>query len=157
MSQSARKACSGAGGCGALWLAQCWRGHRGAGTCCSCSSLRCVLTRLVIWLLLRSCSERVFAGRSVMLTEVRVDERAQPRGDMVQSAAEKGTDPGLAESVRAWVQHLLDRNDTDVDLVRMAPGALVPGRSAFGRLTAAVKMQPGRVQLQARPSPDCQG
>ena len=70
-----------------------------------------------------SFTERAFAGRSVMLTEVRVDERAQPHGDAAQPAAEKCADPGLAESVRAWVQHLLDRNDTDVDLVRTAPGA----------------------------------
>ncbi|KAK9822390.1 hypothetical protein WJX81_007759 [Elliptochloris bilobata] len=53
----------------------------------------------------------------VMLTEVRVDERAQAHGKAVQPAAEKGPDAGLAESVRSWVQHLLDRNDTDVDLV----------------------------------------
>lgn len=62
--------------------------------------------------------------RSAMLTEVRVDESAQPRKD-VQSDAEKGTDPGLAEAMRAWVHRLLDRNDTDVHLVRMAPCAVV--------------------------------
>jgi len=52
-----------------------------------------------------------------MLTEVRVDEGVQRRSQ--QKAAEKGAGHvGLAESVRGWVQHLLDHNDTDVELVR---------------------------------------
>lgn len=61
-----------------------------------------------------------------MLTEVRVDESAQPHSKEAQSDAEKNTDPGLAEAVRSWVHRLLDRNDTNVHLVRMAPCAVVP-------------------------------
>ena len=62
-----------------------------------------------------------FCWRSAMLTEVRVDESAQPHSKDVQSDPEKGADPGLAEAMRAWVHRLLDRNDTNVHLVRMAP------------------------------------
>ncbi len=64
-----------------------------------------------------------------MLTEVRVDEGVQRRSQ--QKAAEKGArHAGLAESVRDWVQHLLDHNDTDVELVRRR--ARPPPRSALG-------------------------
>ena len=78
----------------------------------------------------------IFWWRSAMLTEVRVDESAQPRSNEVQSDAEKATDPGLAEAVRSWVHRLLDRNDTNVHLVRMAHSAVVPDKLStnIGRL-----------------------
>ena len=58
-----------------------------------------------------------------MLTEVRVDEGVEHQGkqraeEERREGAEKEKDVGLAESVHNWVQHLLNRNDTNVDLVR---------------------------------------
>ena len=78
----------------------------------------------------------IFWWRSAMLTEVRVDESAQPRSTEAQSDAEKAADPGLAEAVRSWVHRLLERNDTNVHLVRMARSAGVPDKLAtiIGRL-----------------------
>ena len=76
-----------------------------------------------------------------MLTEVRVDESAQPHSTDVQSDAEKGPDPGLAEAMRSWVHRLLDRNDTNVHLVRVAPHAVVPGRSSRENHEQAHKAQ----------------
>lgn len=63
------------------------------------------------------------AARRVMLTEVRVDEGVEHKGkqrakEERTEGAEKEKDVGLAESVHNWVQHLLNRNDTNVDLVR---------------------------------------